>query len=236
MRFKYYKECFNILTHSLRVGWQLMCSFVCLSKLHMPLITIFGGAKEEEEGEYAKKAFSLARKFAEHDISILTGGGPGIMDAVNCGAASVRRKSEKKKPQTIGIAVSGVDSWFVSSCYYHTIRVYYFFMRKWLLIRYSVGFVVFPGGVGTLDELFDLLNLIKHHRVQEFPIILIGKEFWKPLVSLLHDSALKRGLIDERLANLFIVTDDMDEAFNIVHESYKVFKDKKLDCGKERQK
>lgn len=226
MKFKYLKECFNIFTHSITVGWQLMRSFLGFSRLHMPVIAIFGGAKEGKEGKYAKQAFALARKFIENDISVATGGGPGIMEAANCGAASVYKKHEKGKPGTLGIAVSGIDTWFVSSCYYPTLRVDYFFMRKWLLVRYSVGFVIFPGGIGTMDELFDLLNLLKHHKIPEFPVVLIGKEFWKPLVSWFKDSALKGGFLDERLANLFVVTDDIDEAFKIVHESCKVFKKK----------
>ena len=227
MKFKYMKACCNILTHSIKVGWELMRSFMQLSKMNMPCITIFGGAKEGKDRPYSKKAFDLARKFVEHEIPILTGGGPGIMESANCGACSVRAREEPAKKDTIGIAVTGVHSWFESSCYYHTIHVSYFFMRKWLLTRYSVGFVVFPGGIGTMDDLFDLLNLIKHHRIPEFPIILIGIDFWKPLVDLLKKSALKSELINERQANLFLVTDDIDEAFMIINEACKVFRPKK---------
>ncbi|MFC1842811.1 LOG family protein [Candidatus Dependentiae bacterium] len=226
MRFKYFKECCNILTHSIKVGWELMRSFTKLSRLHKPVITIFGGAKEGKEGVYSKKAFALAKKFVEQDIPVLTGGGPGIMEAANCGAASVHGKDYPEQKDTLGVAVTGIDTWFESTCYYSTLHVSYFFMRKWLLTRYSVGFVIFPGGIGTLDELFDVLNLMKHHRIPEFPVILIGKDYWKPLVSLLYDSGLKSGLIDERLANLFILTDDIDDAFKIVYESCKVFKKK----------
>jgi len=226
MKFKYIRECFSLFLHSMRVGWELMCSFIKLSKLRMPVITIFGGAKVDKEGDYAKKAYEIARKFVEHEVSVLTGGGPGIMDAANCGAASVHKEHKCRKSDTIGIAVSGIDAWFASECYYDTIRVSYFFMRKWLLIRYSVGFVIFPGGLGTMDELFDLLNLLKHHKIPEFPIILIGKEYWQPLLDF-QDMALKKGFItDKRLAELFIVTDDVDDAFKIVYESCKLFKSK----------
>jgi len=224
MKFKYYRECFNIFLHSIRVGWELMFGFIKLSRMHMPVITIFGGAKDPKKDGSAKKAYELARRFVAQDISVLTGGGPGIMEAANCGAASVHKNDKgKKRPDTIGIAVTGIDTWFVSSCYYPTVRVSYFFMRKWLLIRYSVGFIVFPGGIGTLDELFDLLNLLKHHRIPSFPVVLIDKDYWEPLLQLLRLS-LKRGLLDKELMNLFFITDDVDEAFTFVYESCKRFK------------
>jgi len=226
MRFKYFKECCNILTHSIKVGWELMRSFMKLSKMRMPFITIFAGAKEDKDRIYTKKAFALAKKFVEHDVPVLTGGGPGIMEAANCGAASVYGKDHPEKESTVGVAVTDVDNWFESSCYYKTLHVSYFFMRKWLLTRYSVGFIVFPGGIGTIDELFDVLNLMKHHRIPEFPVVLIGKDYWQPLVALLKESGLKTGLLNERLANLFIVTDDIDDAFTIVYESCKIFKKK----------
>jgi len=224
MKFKYIRECCSIVTHSIKVGWELMRSFIQLSKLNMPGVTIFGGSREGKDKIYAKKAFALAKKFVENEIPILTGGGPGIMEYANCGACSVHPRGDGEQKDTIGIAVTGIDSWFESSCYYHTIHVSYFFMRKWLLTRYSIGFVVFPGGIGTIDELFDVLNLIKYHRMPEFPIILIGVEYWQPLVDLLQGSALKNDFITERMANSFIVTDDIDQAFMIINEACKVFR------------
>ena len=225
MKYKYFKECCNILAHSIKVGWELTRSFIQLSQLNMPCITIFGGAKEGKETDYSKKAFALAKKFVEHDVPVLTGGGPGIMEAVNCGAASGHDREKNEKRYTMGISVKGVDPWFESSCFYNIIHVNYFFMRKWLLTRYSVGFVVFPGGIGTMDELFEVLNLIKHHKIPEFPVILIGKDYWSNLINW-FESTRERGMINDRLANLFIVTDDMDDAFNIVYEACKVFKKK----------
>jgi len=224
MKFKYIKECFTLFVHSIRVGWELICSFMKLSKLSMPVISIFGGSMAEKDGVYSKKAYILAKKFAEHDVSVLTGGGPGIMEAANCGASSIYNGDEDKRKKTIGIAVTGIDTWFVSSCFYHTIRVGYFFMRKWLLIRYSVGFVVFPGGVGTVDELFDLLNLMKHHKIPQFPVVLIGRDYWKPIIDWFQDSALKNKLIDEKLTKMFVVTDNTDEAFEVVYDFCKRFK------------
>ena len=194
-----------------------MFGFIKLSRMHMPVITIFGGAKDPKKDDYAKKAYELARRLVEQDISVLTGGGPGIMEAANCGATSVHRDNkEKKKSDTIGIAVIGIDTWFVSSCYYPTVRVSYFFMRKWLLIRYSVGFIVFPGGIGTLDELFDLLNLLKHHKIPSFPVVLMGKEYWQPLMDWIQDCWLKYKLIAPPDPSLVNIVDTPEEAFEII--------------------
>jgi len=144
------------------------------------------------------------------------------MVAANCGAAETRKKGEKA--QTLGIAVSGIDEDFMNPCA-DTLFVNYFFMRKWLLIRYSVGFIIFPGGVGTMDELFDLLNMMKHHRVPPLPVVLIGVEYWQPLVKWFKESALKGGLIDERLTELFVVTDDIDEAYDLLYEVCEIYLD-----------
>ena len=190
-----------------------MTGFFRLSRLSMPIVTVFGGAKADKSGNYVKQAHDLSQRLVKNGVSIITGGGPGIMMAASCGAVSERKKGEKAR--TLGIGVSGVDEEFISPCA-DTMRVSYFFMRKWLLVRYSIGFIVFPGGVGTMDELFDLLNLLKHHRVPDLPVVLIGKKYWAPIV-VWFDNALKEGLIDERLTKLFVVTDSVDEAYEIIH-------------------
>jgi len=224
MNFRYVREFFKMFGYSFHIGYDLMQCTISIYKLRIPVVTILGGAKEPNNGLYYKQAFELARRLASSEVSVLTGGGPGIMEAANCGAVSVDAQSNSEKKHTIGVAVTGVDQNFESACCFETMRVGHFFVRKWLLTRYSVGFIFFPGGIGTLDELFDVLNLIKHHRIPEFPVVLVGKEYWKPLVSLLDDSCLKSGLIDERLANLFVVTDSVDDTFKIIYESCKLFK------------
>lgn len=211
---KYVKECLSIFFHSIKVGYQLMTGFFRLARLQKPIITIFGGAKVSQDSNYVKLAHELAHRFAKHGVSIISGGGPGIMMAAHCGAASAHQIG--KKARTLGVNVSGVDASFVNPCS-DMLEVNYFFMRKWLLVRYSVGFIIFPGGVGTMDEFFDLLNLMKHHRIPDLPIVLIGIDYWKPLISWFRDSGIKSGLIDERLIRLFMVTDDIDEAYKQVY-------------------
>lgn len=215
MKAKYIRESLWIFFHSIKVGYQLMASFFRLTRLPMPIVTIFGGAKADKTGLYAKKAHDLSSKFVKNGISVITGGGPGIMAAASCGA--VELKEEGKKARTLGISVSGIEEDFFDPCS-DILHVNYFFMRKWLLIRYSMGFVVFPGGIGTMDELFDLLNLMKHNRIPDLPVVLVGVEYWNPLIQWFHESAFKNGLIDERLTKLFIVTDSVDEAYETIYD------------------
>ncbi|MCK5632391.1 LOG family protein [bacterium] len=220
MKFKYFRECLSIFFHSIKVGYELMTGFFRLTKLPMPIVTVFGGAKADKAGIFYRQADDFAYRCVKNGISIVTGGGPGIMTAANCGAARARKKGQKAR--TLGIVVSGVDQNYENPCA-DILSVSYFFMRKWLLIRYSIGFVVFPGGIGTMDELFDLLNMIKHHRVPELPVVLIGKEYWSPIVQWFEKSALKSGLLNKRLTKLFIVTDSIDEAYEVIHSICKIY-------------
>lgn len=210
--------------YSFQIGYELMRSVLSMYKLQVPFVTILGGCKHKSNSCYYRQAFNLSKKFVEKDISILTGGCHGIMEAASSGATSIHYDQIGQKRFAMGVSVSGIDHIFESHSYLDTLSVSHFFVKKWLLSRYSVGFIFFPGGIGTLDELFDILNLVKNHRIPEFPIVLVGKEYWSPLVMMLNDSCLKMGLIDQRLANLFIVTDSIDDAFEIVYESCKLFK------------
>jgi len=222
MRMRYVKESLSIFFHSMKVGYQLMTSFFRLARLPMPIVTVFGGAKADKDSLYTKMAHDFAYRLVKNGVSIISGGGPGVMVATSCGAASAQKKGEKAR--TLGVGVSGIDDDFNNPCS-DVMQVNYFFMRKWLLIRYSIGFIVFPGGIGTMDELFDLLNMIKHHRLPALPVVLIGVDYWQPLVSWFHDSAFKGGLIDERLTKLFVVTDSIDEAYDIIHRACEYYLD-----------
>lgn len=193
-------------------SWSFFKGLHAISKLHTPLITVFGGkvALEEKENNYEKKTYDLAQKFVEHGFSVLTGGGPGIMKAANCGAASINKK------RTLGITVHDIDKGYKNPCA-PVVEVSDFFVRKWLLMRYSCGFIVFPGGVGTAEELFELLNRMKYGKVVAFPVVLVGVNYWRPLVDWYKNEGLKYGIIPARCADFLSITDDIDEAFKILH-------------------
>ena len=212
----YIRERFSIITYALRIAWELITTMRSMRRVRMPAITIFGSSSIDQKNKYAQQAFTFAQKVVAHDISVLTGGGPGIMEAANCGAMQ-KKEQQKDMVSSLGIGVTYVDTQYENPCV-PVIRVSYFFLRKWLLIRYASAFVIFPGGVGTVDELFELLNCMKHHKVPKLPVILIGVDYWKPLIDWLQARAYAQGFVSAYQINLITVTDDLDEAFATIRD------------------
>lgn len=198
-------------------GWQVMRGVMALSRFKEPIVTIFGGTCAQKDNEYVQKSSQLARMLAENKFAVISGGGPGIMLAAMCGASSVQGK-------TLGIGVYGVDEEFQNPCA-PLIKVDHFFVRKWLLMRYSVGFVIFPGGVGTADELFGLLNEMRVKFMRRVPIILVGKSYWQPLLHWLSDHALKQGFVAHEDLHLLTVTDDLQHAVRLIQEHVEKLKE-----------
>jgi uncharacterized protein (TIGR00730 family) len=188
-----------------------------VTSLPQPIITIFGGSHFDQTDVYAKQAHELARKFAAEGVSVLTGGGSGIMQAASCGAVA----SGKGKGRVMGISVTDIQE-TPNPCVQEIVELNYFYARKWLLTRYAAGFVFFPGGFGTLDELGEVLTLMQTGKSKRVPIILIGKEFWNPLSQWLADEQLVHGLIAKESLELLHVTDDLEEAFCIVRDKCKL--------------
>jgi len=192
-------------------------SFV-MHKLAQPVVTIFGGTRPRKEDPFVEQAYALAYLLAKNNYAVLTGGGPGMMQAANCGAAQARH--DGAKGITLGIGVRGIDASFKNPC----AKVYNassFFVRKWLLTNYSCGFIIFPGGIGTADELFDTLNIMKHRVLSRVPMVLIGTEYWQPLIDWLSNSGVKDGFIKPEYLDAFYVTDSLEEAFQIIDENTK---------------
>lgn len=184
-----------------------------ISRLKQPIVTIFGGKRAHKEDVYYQQAFTLAGILAQQGISVLTGGGPGIMEAALCGAYA-----QEKKGRSLGIGVQGVDVGFKSICGQKTIFLGDFMSRKKLLIDYSCGFIIFPGGIGTADELMEVLNLIKTKKIKSVPVVLIGTKYWKPLLDWFA-LAIKEHFIEPEHATIFEITDDVQHAINIIKTS-----------------
>ena len=199
---------------SLKSAVQLSYGVFKLRRLKQPIVGVFGGIGAYEGGKYAAWAKEFSKKIAQQKMSVVTGGGPGIMEAASCGAYE---GGDKKKGFTLGIGVSGVDVGFKSE-YAPLVRVDYFFVRKWLLTHYTSSYVFFPGGIGTVDELFEVLNLIKLKKIKRVPIILIGTNYWKDLVEW-YEHALAYDLIEAPFESNVIITNDIDEAVRIVVSS-----------------
>jgi len=196
---------FSVFLHIIYGVWRV-------SKLPQPIISIFGSSKITQADKYAQEANQIATWLGQEGISVLTGGGPGIMEAANCGAVKPKRKGDVK---SIGIGVRGLNE-PKNVCVEEYFELDYFFARKWLLTQYSSGFIVFPGGFGTLDELSEVLTLIQTKQMKKVPIVLIGKDYWRPFMQWITDEAYPRGLVKLEHLNLFSVTDDPHKAFCFV--------------------
>lgn len=174
-----------------------------------PCVTFFGSARFEENHQYFQLAYHTAQKVGEKGFAIMTGGGPGIMEACNRGAQAVNAKSlgcnirlpREQKPNPY------LDRWM---------QFHYFFVRKLMLVKYSSAFVVLPGGFGTLDELFEVLCLVQTDKIKDFPIILMGKDYWGELLSFLRDKLRVLGTIDQIDIDLITLTDDPEEVSRLI--------------------
>lgn len=183
-----------------------------LRALHFlgPCITIFGSARFREGHSYYELTRKVAGEFAKLGFTIITGGGPGLMEAANRGAKDVGGRSVgcniqlpiEQNPNPY------LDKW---------VYMRHFFLRKVLLVKYSFAFVVMPGGYGTMDEYFEALTLIQTHTIQNFPIIIFGKEYHHELINYI-ETMKTNGTISKRDTALFLVTDDIDEAVKLITE------------------
>lgn len=191
--------------------WQVVYGMYRITKLPTPCVTIFGGSRLAQDSFYAHQAGELAGKLALSGLAVLTGGGPGIMEAANCGVVTALG-GNRATFFSMGIGISNMrHETGLNPCVGERIVLDYFFARKWLLLNYSIGFVVFPGGLGTIDELSDLLNLMTTQRRSMAPIILIGSEFWKPYRTWVEHARRER-LLSQDYEPEVLVTDDIDYA------------------------
>ena len=175
-----------------------------------PCVTVFGSARFDETHEYYALARRVGGALVELGFTVMTGGGPGIMEAANRGAREARGR-------TVGCNVElpfeqtpnpYLDRWVI---------LRYFFTRKVMLLKYSYAFIVMPGGLGTMDEMFEALTLIQTGKVREFPVVLMGREYWAPALAMIERMAEASTISPEDL-DLFFVTDDVDEAMSHIHE------------------
>ena len=172
-------------------------------------VTIFGSARTSADDPYYTKAVETARLLAEAGIPVITGGGPGIMEAANRGAIEGEGLS-------IGCNIELPFEQGSNAFLTRSLNFKFFFVRKTMFVKYSTAFIVFPGGYGTLDELFEALTLIQTGKVKHFPVILFGRDYWSGLVGWLKDTVTREGKVGPRDLELFRITDDPREAADIV--------------------
>ena len=167
-------------------------------------VSIFGSARVDENDFYYKKTVELAKKLSLEGYAIITGGGPGIMEAANRGASEAKGVS-------VGLNIELPHEQKMNPYVSIPLDFKYFFTRKVTFMKYAVSFVVMPGGFGTMDELFESLVLKQTNKIGEFPVVLFGKEFWTPLIDFMLNLK-KLDYISESDLKLFKLTDDIDEA------------------------
>lgn len=191
-----------------RIMAEFVDSFETLSQVG-PAVTVFGSARTPPRDKYYKASVALGRRLAEKNLAVITGGGPGIMEAANRGAAEGKGKS-------IGLNIELPHEQINNRFANIPINFHYFFSRKVCFVKYSLGFVFMPGGYGTLDEFFEVATLIQTDRISRFPMILFGRDYWNGLLRWLRP-VLERGkFVSPGDFELFTVTDSVNKAVDLI--------------------
>lgn len=219
MGLKLQKDWSDIRSNDSWAIFKIMAEFVegyeKMSKIG-PSISVFGSARTKEGNKYYQTAVEISKLLAEAGYGVITGGGPGIMEAGNKGAQLGKGKSIGLN---IDLPFEQFDNVYIDKD--SNLKFDYFFVRKVIFVKYSQGFVVLPGGLGTLDEMFEALTLIQTNKINKRPVVLIGKSYWEGLVNWIKDVMLAEGNISEADLNLFRVVDTAREAMDYIEEFYK---------------
>lgn len=193
----------NEFLRVVRICYEFVRGFRALHWLG-PCVTVFGSARFAPEHPYYRLARECGRKIAELGFVVMTGGGPGIMEAANRGAQDVGGKS-------VGCNIILPQEQDANPYIDKLVTFHYFFVRKVMLIKYSQAFVIFPGGFGTLDEAYEAATLIQTGKITHFPLIFVGREYWQPLFDFMRNTLIEAHTIDAADLDRLILTDSMDE-------------------------
>lgn len=198
-----------------KIMGEFVNGFERMSKIG-PCVSIFGSARTKEEDKYYQLAVNIAKSISEAGYGVITGGGPGIMEAGNKGASIAGGTSVGLN---IDLPFEQHDNPYIDGD--KSLDFDYFFVRKVMFVKYSQGFVVMPGGFGTLDELFEAITLIQTHKIGKFPIILVGSDFWSGLFEWIKGTMLKAGNISPGDLDLIKIVDTEEEVVEIIDAFYK---------------
>jgi len=193
-----------------RILAEFVEGFEVLPRVY-PGVTIFGSARIKPEEPDYKKAETLGRLLVKAGFSVITGGGPGIMEAANKGAA-------KAGGYSVGLNIKLPLEQEPNPYANIRLEFRYFFVRKVMLAKYSVAFVFFPGGFGTMDEMFEILTLIQTRKIRPVPVVLVDKNFWSPLYNWFTNSLVSTGKIYEQDLQIFTILDEPEEIVNYIKE------------------
>ena len=195
-----------------RIMGEFVEGFDLLARIG-PAVTIFGSARVPETDPYYAQARETARRMGEAGFAVITGGGPGIMEAANRGARDAGALS-------VGCNIELPFEQGINRYVDVAINFRYFFVRKTMFVKYAEAFVIFPGGFGTLDELFEAMTLIQTGKVRDFPVILFGSAYWRGLLDWIRTTLLAEGKISRDDVDLVVVTDSPEECVRVIEKCY----------------
>lgn len=212
------KDWNKIRTEDSWMVFKVMAEFVeALEKLAKigPCVSIFGSARTKEDDPHYKTAYEIAARLVRHGYGVITGGGPGIMEAGNRGAHS---EGGKSVGLNIDLPFEQHDNPYIDSD--KLINFDYFFIRKVMFVKYSQGFIVMPGGFGTLDEMFEAITLIQTKKIGAFPIILVGKDYWEGLFDWIKGVLLKEETVSPEDLDLIKIVETPEDAVAAIDDFY----------------
>lgn len=198
-----------------RIQSELVEGFETLFEIG-PAVTIFGSARLQEDSYYYHQALKVGKMLADAGFSVITGGGSGIMEAANKGAKLGKGKS-------IGLNIHLPNEQQPNKYQDISLSFRYFFIRKLMFVKYAMAYVIFPGGFGTMDELFEALTLVQTGKIESFPIILFGTDYWKGLIDWMKNTLVPKGTIGREDFALFSMVDSPMEVCELLREHYMTF-------------
>jgi uncharacterized protein (TIGR00730 family) len=196
-----------------RIMAELVEGFEALSNIK-PAVTIFGSARSKPGSPYYDKCLKVAEYLARDGFTIISGGGPGIMEAANKGA-------QQGGGVSVGLNIELPSEQMPNQFQDVRLEFRYFFVRKLMFVKYAVGYVIFPGGLGTLDELFESLTLIQTKKIRSFPVVLVGRDYWQGMIDWMKNTALPIGNLDVEDINLMHIVDEPEDVCAIIKQRYK---------------
>lgn len=195
-----------------RIMSEFVDGFEVLSQIGKA-VSIFGSSRVQPDNAYYKLGEKIAYLLAKEGYAIITGGGPGLMEAANKGA-------KKAKGKSIGLNIQIPQEQKANPYVDTLLDFHYFFVRKVMFVKYAKAFVILPGGYGTFDELFESLNLIQTKRIEKFPVVLVGKDYWKEMVAWLTSVVVKKGCVARSDLEIFSVVDTAQEVVGAIKRFY----------------
>jgi uncharacterized protein (TIGR00730 family) len=203
----------DLAGHVKRIADEFLEGFVAVEQIGLPAVSIFGSARVGEDSSPYRQARDVARRLAKAGFAIVTGGGPGVMEAANRGARDAAGVS-------VGFNIELPHEQHENPYLDIELTFKHFYARKTMFVKAAEGFVIFPGGFGTLDELFESLTLIQTGKVLHFPVVLFETQYWRPLVEWIEERLLPDGMISPEDLELLHLTDDPADAVSMIVECY----------------